>query len=138
MRAYERLLKYVQINTESSLETGATPSTPCQWDLANLLVDELKELGLENPSVNGHCIVTAWLPATPGCENAPALGLLAHMDTAPAFSGKDVRPILHENYDGGDIVLPRQDRVIRVADFPWLSRLRGKTLITSPFLYPLQ
>ena len=131
MRAYERLLKYVQINTESSPETGSTPSTPCQWDLANLLVDELKELGLENPSVNGHCIVTAWLPATPGCENAPALGLLAHMDTAPAFSGKDVRPILHENYDGGDIVLPRQDRVIRVADFPWLSRLRGKTLITA-------
>ena len=131
MRAWERLVKYVQVNTESSPETGTTPSTPCQWDLAKLLVDELKELGLESPSVNQHCIVTAWLPATPGCEGAPALGLLAHMDTAPAFSGKNVNPIIHENYDGGDIVLPREGRVIRAADFPFLSRLKGKTLITA-------
>ena len=86
MRAYERLLKYVQIHTASSEETGVTPSTPGQWDLARALVDELKGLGLENPSVNEHCIVTAWLPASPGCEGAPALGLLAHMDTAPAFA----------------------------------------------------
>ena len=131
MRAYERLLKYVKINTESSPETGAAPSTPGQWDLARLLVDELKELGLENPSVNEHCIVTAWLPAAPGLEHVPALGFLAHMDTAPAFSGKDVSPILHENYDGGDIVLPKEGRVICAADFPWLARMKGKTLITA-------
>ena len=131
MRACERLLKYVKIHTTSSPETGATPSTPCQWDLARLLVDELKELGLENPSVNEHCIVTAWLPATPGCEDAPALGFLAHMDTSPAFSGENVCPIVHEDYDGGDIVLPKQGRVIPAADFPWLSRLKGKTLITA-------
>ena len=131
MRAYERLLKYVKINTASSPETGATPSTPGQWDLARLLVEELKELGLENPGVDGNCIVTAWLPATPGCEDVPALGFLAHMDTSPAFSGEGVNPIIHENYDGGDIVLPREGRVIRTADFPWLSRFRGKTLITA-------
>jgi len=131
MRAYERLLNYVKVYTQSSPDTGTTPSTPCQWDLANLLVEELKKLGLENPSVNENCIVTAWLPAAPGCEGAPALGLLAHMDTAPAFSGKDVRPILHENYDGGDIVLPKEGRVIRAADFPFLADMRGKTLITA-------
>lgn len=131
MRAYERLLKYVKIYTESSPDTGATPSAPGQWDLARLLVEELKELGLENPSVDEHCIVTAWLPAAPGCEAAPALGLLAHMDTAPAFSGRDVRPIVHESYDGGDIVLPREGRVIRAADFPFLARLKGRTLITA-------
>ncbi len=131
MRAYERLLKYVKIHTASSEETGTTPSTPCQWELAKVLVDELKELGLENPSVNEHCIVTAWLPATPGCEGAPALGLLAHMDTAPAFSGEGVEPILHENYDGGDIALPKEGRVIKAADFPFLAGLRGKTLITA-------
>ena len=131
MRAYERLLKYVKINTASSPETGVTPSTPGQWDLARLLVDELKGLGLENPSVNEHCIVTAWLPAAPGYENVPALGLLAHMDTSPAFSGEGVNPIVHEDYDGGDIVLPRENRVIRIADFPWLSRFKGKTLITA-------
>lgn len=131
MRAYERLLKYVTVNTESSPETGTTPSTPGQWDLARLLVDELKELGLENPGVNEFCTVTAWLPATPGLERVPALGLLAHMDTAPAFSGANVSPILHEDYDGGDIVLPCGGRVIRAADFPWLSRLKGKTVITA-------
>ncbi len=131
MRAYERLLKYVQIHTTSSEETGATPSTPGQWDLARVLVDELKELGLENPSVNEHCIVTAWLPASPGCEGAPALGLLAHMDTAPAFSGEGVKPILHEHYDGGDIALPQGGRVIKAADFPFLAGLKGKTLITA-------
>ena len=97
MRAYERLLKYVKVHTTSAEDQGVTPSTPCQWDLARLLVDELKQLGLENPSVDENCIVTAWLPATPGCENAPALGFLAHMDTSPAFPGENVNPILHEN-----------------------------------------
>ena len=131
MRAYERLLKYVKVHTTSAEDQGVTPSTPCQWDLARLLVDELKELGLENPSVDENCIVTAWLPATPGCENAPALGFLAHMDTSPAFSGENVDPILHENYDGGDIVLPKEGRVIRASDFPFLSGLKGQTLITA-------
>lgn len=131
MRACERLLKYVKVNTQSSEGTGTTPSTPGQWELARLLVDELTELGLENPSINEFCTVTAWLPATPGLEHAPALGLLAHLDTAPAFSGADVNPIVHENYDGGDIVLPKEGRVIRVADFPWLSRFQGKTVITA-------
>ncbi len=131
MRAYERLIKYAQVYTESSPDTGVTPSTPCQWDLARLLVDELKELGLENPGVDDNCIVTAWLPASPGCERVPALGLLAHMDTAPAFTGKDVHPIVHENYDGGDIVLPKEGRVIRAADFPFLAGLKGKTLVTA-------
>ena len=131
MRAYERLLKYVKVHTTSAEDQGVTPSTPCQWDLARLLVDELKALGLENPSVDENCIVTAWLPATPGCENAPALGFLAHMDTSPAFSGENVDPILHENYDGGDIVLPKEGRVIRAADFPFLSGLKGQTLITA-------
>lgn len=131
MRAYERLLNYVKVHTTSAEEQGVTPSTPCQWDLARLLVDELKGLGLENPSVDENCIVTAWLPATPGCENAPALGFLAHMDTSPAFSGENVNPILHENYDGGDIELPKEGRVIRVSDFPFLSELKGQTLITA-------
>ena len=131
MRAYERFLKYARIGTPSSDETGTTPSTPCQWDLANVLVEELKELGLENPSVDENCIVTAWLPATPGYEKAPAIGFLAHMDTAPAFPGAKVTPVLHPDYDGGDVVLPREGRVIRREDFPFLKDLAGKTLITA-------
>ena len=131
MRAYERLLKYAAVHTTSAEGQGVTPSTLCQWGLAHILVDELAALGLENPSVDENCIVTAWLPATPGCENAPALGFLSHMDTSPAFSGENVRPILHENYDGGDIVLPKDGRVIRVSDFPFLPALKGQTIITA-------
>ncbi len=131
MRAYERFLKYARVNTESAEGTGTSPSTARQWDLANLLMDELKELGLQDVKASEFGVVTAVLPATPGCEDAPALGLLAHMDTAPAFSGANVAPILHENYNGGDIVLPREGRVLRVADFPVLTQLKGRTLITA-------
>ena len=131
MRAYERFLKYVRINTESAEGTGTSPSTARQWDLANILMDELKELGLQDVKASEFGVVTAVLPATAGCEDAPALGLLAHMDTAPAFSGANVEPILHENYDGNDIVLPKEGRVLRIADFPVLTQLKGRTLITA-------
>lgn len=131
MKAHERFLKYVTINTESAEGTGTSPSTACQWELAKLLLEELKELGLEDVKSSEFGVVTAVLPATPGCENAPALGLLAHMDTAPAFPGNGVTPIVHENYDGGDLVLPKEGRVLRVADFPVLTSLKGRTLITA-------
>ena len=131
MRAYERFLQYVRINTESAEGTGTSPSTARQWDLANVLMEELKELGLQEVKASEFGVVTAVLPATAGYEDAPALGLLAHMDTAPAFSGADVNPILHENYDGNDIVLPKEGRVLRVADFPVLAQLKGRTLITA-------
>ena len=131
MRAYERFLKYARINTESAEGTGTSPSTARQWDLANVLMEEMKELGLQDVKASQFGVVTAVLPATPGCEDAPALGLLAHMDTAPAFSGDGVNPIIHENYDGNDIALPREGRVLRVADFPVLKTLKGRTLITA-------
>lgn len=132
MRAYERFLTYAKVFTQSDESSGVTPSSACQWELARLLEKELKELGVSDVKLDEQwCIVTGRIPATPGCENAPALGLLAHMDTAPAFSGKDVNPILHENYDGGDVVLPKEGRVIRAADFPFLADLKGKTLITA-------
>jgi len=132
MRSYERFLKYVAVHTASADEQGVTPSTPCQWDLARMLEQEMKQIGLSDVKLDENwCIVTGYLPATPGCEDAPALGLLAHMDTAPAFSGENVSPILHENYDGSDIVLPKEGRVIKAADFPFLSGMKGKTVITA-------
>ncbi len=131
MRAYERFLGYVKVNTKSDDDTGTTPSTACQWDLARALAEELKALGLEKAGVDENCIVTAWIPATAGCEDAPALGFLAHMDTSPAFSGQNVTPVVHEHYDGGDLELPKEGRVIRVADFPFLKGLVGKTIITA-------
>ena len=132
MRAYERFLTYAKIHTDSADEQGVTPSTPWQWDLARVLQEEMKELGLRDVKLDEQwCIVTGHIPATPGCENAPVLGFLAHMDTAPAFSGENVNPILHENYDGGDIVLPKEGRVIKAADFPFLQSLKGHTVITA-------
>ena len=131
MRAYERFLHYAKVNTQSAEGTGKSPSTDCQWELARLLERELKELGLRDVRLSEFGVVTAVLPATPGCEGAPALGLLAHMDTAPAFSGEGVTPIIHEEYDGGDVALPREGRVIRLADFPEMAALKGRTLITA-------
>ena len=131
MRAYERFLNYAKVNTESADGTGKSPSTDGQWDLARLLVEELNTLGMKDAKVSEFGVVTAVLPATPGCEAVPTLGFLAHMDTAPAFSGAGVVPIVHENYDGGDVVLPKEGRVIRLADFPEMATLKGRTLITA-------
>ncbi len=78
-----------------------------------------------------HCYVYGSLPATPGCEEKPALGLIAHMDTAPDASGENVNPILHENYDGGDVVLPATGKVMKVSAFPFLASMKGETLITT-------
>ena len=131
MRAYERLLNYAKVYTQSADGTGATPSTACQWDLARQLEGEMKALGLQDVGISEFGVVMGFLPATPGCEAAPAIGFIAHMDTAPAFSGKDVNPVLHPDYDGGDIHLPKEGRVLRVADFPVLERMRGRALITA-------
>ncbi len=131
MSATERFLRYARVHTTSADNTGTTPSTACQWDLARLLAAELKELGLESVSVDENCIVTGWVPAAPGYEKAPVIGFLAHMDTSPAFSGEDVKPVLHPDYDGGDVALPRAGRVIKTSDFPFLKDLAGKTLITA-------
>lgn len=132
MRAYERFLTYAKIHTQSSEDTGVTPSTPIQWDLARVLEQELRDLGVQDVKLDEQwCIVTGHIPATPGMEQVPALGFLAHMDTAPAFSGENVNPVFHENYDGSDVALPREGRVIRAEEFPFLADLKGKTLITA-------
>lgn len=131
MRAYERLLRYVKVNTTSDPESATHPTTARQFDLANILVEELKELGLSDARVDDHCYVYATLPATPGCEKAKGLGFIAHMDTAPDAPGENVNPQIHENYDGGDVVLPGTGAVLSVEQFPFLKKLRGQTLITT-------
>ena len=92
MRAYERLLKYVKVHTTSDPNSGTHPSTLRQFDLAKILVEELKELGLTDAHVDEHCYVYATLPATPGQESAAPLGLIAHMDTSPDAPGAGVKP----------------------------------------------
>ena len=131
MRAYERLLNYVVIHTTSD-EAGAavTPSTQRQFDLANRLVDEMKELGIADASVDQNCYVTGHIPAAEGYENAPKIGFIAHMDTAPDCSGENVKPRIIENYDGGDVDLGN-GRTLNRTMFPHLESLKGRTLITT-------
>ncbi|MBU3819438.1 MAG: peptidase T [Candidatus Faecalibacterium intestinavium] len=131
MRAYERLLKYARVYTTSDPLSGEHPSTARQFDLARQLVEELKALGVANAFVDEHCYVYGSLPATPGCEDKPALGFIAHMDTSPDASGENVEPILHENYDGKDVTLPGTGMVMTVEKFPFLADMKGETLITT-------
>ena len=131
MRAYERLLRYVTVPTKSDDASESTPSTPEQWDLARLLVEELQSLGVTNAEVDDLCYVYASIPATKGMENAPAIGFIAHMDTAPDFAGDPVRPQVIEAYDGGDVTLGDSGRILRVSDFPQLADMKGRTLITT-------
>ena len=131
MTVSERFLRYVSIPTQSS-ETGeGTPSTQCQFDLAKVLRDEMIEMGLSNVRLTDNCFVYGELPATPGCEDKPRMGLIAHMDTAPAFSGDGVKPQIIPHYDGGDVVLPATGAVLSPAQFPLMKTLVGKTLITT-------
>lgn len=131
MRAYERLLKYVKVYTTSDPNSGTHPSTMRQFDLARQLVDELKALGLADAFVDEHCYVYATLPATPGSESAKPLGLIAHMDTTDDAPGENVNPQIHENYDGGKVVLPATGAVLDPAVFPFLTEMKGQTLITT-------
>ena len=131
MRAYERLLRYVKINTKSDDRSTTVPTSAIQFDLARMLEKELKEIGCVNVRADDKCYVYAEIPATKGCENAPVLGFVAHMDTSPDFSGEGVNPQLHENYNGEDVVLGDSGRVLSTKTFPHLKSLKGRTLITT-------
>ena len=130
MRAYERLLKYVKIHTTSDGSSKLLPSTARQFDLAKMLSSEMKQIGMKDVRVDDHCYVYGFIPASEGLEDKNRIGLIAHLDTAPDFSGEHVKPMLHPDYDGGDIVLPGGP-VLSPTLFPHLSSLRGRTLITS-------
>ena len=131
MRAYERFLKYVTIYTTSDEESASHPSTARQFDLAHLLVEQLKELGVADAAVDEKCYVYGTLPATPGYEEKPALGFVSHMDTAPAAPGENVKPQVFENYDGGDVLFAGTGEYMTVEKFPELANWKGQTLITA-------
>lgn len=131
MKAYKRLLDYVSVWTTSEEGSDTVPSAKREFDLAHKLVQELHEIGVANAEVDDKCYIYGSIPATEGCEDKPVIGFIAHMDTAPEFSGKDVKPQIIENYDGKDVVLGDSGRVISVKDFPHLTKLAGRTLITA-------
>ncbi len=131
MRAYERLLKYAAVDTQSSEDAQGTPSTPGQLRLCALLAEEMRAIGLQKVYEDGRGYVYGYLPASAGMENEPTIGFIAHVDTAPDFSGTGVKPVLHENYDGGDVTLETSGLVLSPEKFPDLKDCAGQTLITT-------
>ena len=126
----DRFCRYVKVETTSVEETTKYPSSEGQLELGRMLVDELQALGLADVAVDKHGIVMGTIPAT--AKTAPTIAWLAHMDTSPEASGKNVKPQVIRNYNGKDIVLPSdKSRVIRTAETKGMAELKGKTLITS-------
>lgn len=131
MRVEERLLKYVSYWTTSDEECRQIPSSERQFELGKVLEQELCDLGLEKVTLTDHCYVYGLLPATKGYADKPAVGFISHMDTAPDFSGKDVKPQIIPDYDGNDVLLKGSGAYLKVSDFPTLKTLKGRTLITT-------
>nr|WP_317323474.1 peptidase T [uncultured Flavonifractor sp.] len=131
MNAVERFLKYVTYDTQSDEHSQTTPTTEKQKVLGAALAEELNQLGLHNAHMDEFGYVYAWLPATPGCEGTPCVGLIAHMDTAPSAPGAGVTPrIVH--YEGGDIVLNDEKQILmRAAEFESLASYVGQDLIVT-------
>jgi tripeptide aminopeptidase len=129
----DRFLRYVRIDTQSNEDSSARPSTESQWTLARLLADELKMLGAQNVRVSDFCMVYATIPGNlPTGVSVPTIGFLAHVDTSSAVTGANVTPIIHRNYQGGDIVLPGDpSQVITVAQNSVLAKLIGDDIITT-------
>jgi tripeptide aminopeptidase len=127
----ERLLRYVRIDTTADADSTTSPSSRIQLDLCELLVGELREIGATDVELTGYGTVLATIPSTVNTD-APTLALLAHVDTAPQFPGKDVRPIVHRNYDGGEIVLPDDpSKILSPKELPYLGQKAGDDIVTT-------
>lgn len=127
----ERFITYVKVDTQSDGSSETTPSTEGQWTLANMLVEELKEIGMQEVTVDENGYVVATLPSNTE-KDVPVIGFLAHVDTATDFTGKDVKPQIVENYDGETITLNKDLHIeLSPSDFPSLKDYKGHTLITT-------
>ena len=127
----ERFIKYVTIDTESDPNNPAFPSTENQWDLANVLVEDLKVIGMQDIHLDENCYIMATLPSNVS-HNVPIIGFVSHMDTSPDFTGKNVKPQITENYQGNDIILNKEKNIILSPDyFEDLLQYKGQTIITT-------
>jgi len=127
----ERLVRYVRVDTQSDEDSGATPSTECQFDLLRLLRDELTSIGAHDVRLTDYAAVLATIPATTSSP-VPTIAFLAHVDTTPQFNATGVKPIVHRRYDGGEIVLPDAPGVrLSPARFPYLAGKAGDDIITA-------
>ncbi len=127
----DRFISYVTIDTESDPNSDTTPSTEKQWDLARILAEQLEAMGMQDVSIDDNAYVMATLPSNVSHE-VPTIGFVSHFDTTPDFTGKDVKPQIIENYDGGDIVLNEAQNIILSPDyFDDLKQYQGQTIITT-------
>lgn len=127
----KRFISYVTVDTESDPNNPAFPSTEKQWDLAKLLVEELKEIGMTDVTLDENCYVMATLPSNLDYE-VPIIGFVSHIDTSPDFTGANVQPQIHENYDGSDIVLNKEENIVLSPSyFEDLLMYKGQTIITT-------
>ena len=127
----DRFLRYIQIDTQSDPASDSTPSTEKQWDLARLLAKELEDIGLEDVSIDENAYIMATLPSNVPHE-VPTIGFISHFDTSPDYSGSGVKPQIHENYQGQDLVLSKkEDIVLSPSYFDDLLLYKGQTLITT-------
>lgn len=131
MNCTDRLLKYVVIRTPSDEESESTPSSSCQFELAQHLHRELFTMGITDVTVDTNCYLYAHIPATPGYEDRPKLGFIAHLDTVSDFCEHRIMPIIHEDYNGKDLPLESSGRLLSPSMFPHLKELAGRTLITT-------
>lgn len=126
----DRFFKYVKIDTKSDPDSETCPSTKIQFNLANLIVEDMKKIGLEDVEMDRNGYIMATLPAN--VDGVPTIGFIAHMDTAPNFSGTNVNPRIIENYDGKDIVLNEKENIVSyIKNFPDLKNYKGKDLIVT-------
>lgn len=127
----DRFISYVTVDTESDPNSETTPSTAKQWDLANQLVEELKAIGMQDVTIDEHAYIMATLPSNVEHE-VPVIGFVSHFDTTPDFTGANVKPQIIENYDGGDIILNKeQNIVLSPSYFKDLLQYKGQTIITT-------
>lgn len=127
----DRFVKYITIDTQSDPNNSACPSTEKQWNLANVLIEELKEIGLEDVNLDDNCYIMATLPSNVDFE-VPTIGFIAHMDTSPDYSGTNVKPQFHPNYNGEDIILNKEENIVLSPSyFEDLLLYKGQTLITT-------
>lgn len=127
----DRFISYITIDTQSDPDSNTTPSTKKQWDLANKLVAELNEIGMEDVSIDENAYIMATLPSNVD-HQVPTIGFVAHFDTTPDYSGTNVKPQIIENYDGKDIPLDKEGKMVLSPDyFDDLKQYKGQTLITT-------
>jgi tripeptide aminopeptidase len=132
MPVLDRFLRYVAIDTRADDRSTSSPTTTGQLTLLRLLLDELRELGLQDAAIDEHGYLMATVPATPGMEDVPAIGFIAHVDTSPEMPGSDVKPIVHRAYSGGDIRFPDDPAlVLRASDDPALAARIGDDIVTA-------